>query len=133
MVNGKVPLPGVKVRALEALSPSSQHAFYVQCAKAHKNWQAPYFAWLRALHVTTWVAVCMQVPRLTSELLSGVPDAAADAATAAMEEMDAREEYYQYMLCRLADVGVVSASPCARQLASEPICHGFHTPRWHEP
>ena len=53
---------------------------------------------------------CVQVPRLTSELLSGTPDAATDAAIAAMDELDSRKEYYQYMLCRLGDVGVVAPS-----------------------
>ncbi len=54
-----------------------------------------------------------QTPKLTSELLSGVPDPAADAVLAEKDEMEQRMEYHQYMLCRLADVGVVTRSQCA--------------------
>lgn len=54
-----------------------------------------------------------QTPKLTSELLSGVPDPAVDAVLAEKDEMEQRMEYHQYMLCRLADVGVVTRNECA--------------------
>ena len=54
-----------------------------------------------------------QTPKLTSELLSGVPDPAVDAVLAEKNEMEQRMEYHQYMLCRMADVGVVTRSQCA--------------------
>jgi hypothetical protein len=66
-----------------------------------------------------------QAPKLTPELLSGLP-AAADGASAAAAPQDSaaaaaapqdcayesRADYNAYMLCRLADVGIVEASPC---------------------
>ena len=58
-------------------------------------------------------AMPAQTPKLTSELLSGVPDPAVDAVLAEKDEMEQRMEYHQYMLCRLADVGVVTRNQCA--------------------
>jgi len=61
------------------------------------------------------VGLSAQAPKLTPELLSGLP-AAADSGAAAAAPQDgayeSRADYNAYMLCRLADVGIVEASPC---------------------